>query len=68
MVSQMDKMSLFVFAIRKVPAPIAEYNILDGKLLDLYGILTMPKGKLSLFSKRPTINFPFIYISYIYYI
>ena len=52
-------MQLFTFAMCKVSAPIAKWNISNGKLLDLYGILTKLKARLFLLSKRPKVNFPF---------
>ena len=48
-----DSGLLLALASLNDSAPMAEYAILDGTLLDLSGILTIGKGNESLLSKRP---------------
>ena len=50
---------LLAFAMCKVSVHVAEQNISNGRLMDLYDILTVLKRKLNLLSKRPKINFVF---------
>ena len=53
-----DSGLLVALAILNDSAPMAEWTILDGTLLDLSGILIIEKGNESLLSKISKWNFP----------